>query len=92
MNKTEKKNIIDAIEEKRTKQKLFEQIKKEAKEKMIITNANLVTEEDDKKLLEEQRRMFDFYGNLDGLEWLITKRNIMNYEKRNDYKKVKHKQ
>ena len=92
LNKTEKKNIIDAIEEKRTKQKLFEQIKKEAKEKMIITNANLVTEEDDKKLLEEQRRMFDFYGNLDGLEWLITKRNIMNYEKRNDYKKVKHKQ
>ena len=92
LNKTEKKNIIDAIEEKRTKQKLFEQIKKEAKEKMIITKANLVTEEDDKKLLEEQRRMFDFYGNLDGLEWLITKRNIMNYEKRNDYKKVKHKQ
>ena len=82
LNKIEKKNIIDAIEEKQTKKKLFEQIKKEAKEKMIITNAYIVTEEDDKKLLEEQRRMFDFYGNIDGLEWLITKRNIMDYDKK----------
>jgi hypothetical protein len=92
LNKIEKKNIIDAIEEKQTKKKLFEQIKKEAKEKMIITNDYIVTEEDDKKLLEEQRRLFDFYGNIDGLEWLITKRNIMDYDKRNNIKKVKHKQ
>ena len=92
MNKIEKKNIIDAIEEKQTKKKLFEQIKKEAKEKMIITNDYIVTEEDDKKLLEEQRRLFDFYGNIDGLEWLISKRNIMDYDKRNNNKKVKHKQ
>jgi hypothetical protein len=92
LNKIEKKNIIDAIEEKQTKKKLFEQIKKEAKEKMIITNDYIVTEEDDKKLLEEQRRLFDFYGNIDGLEWLITKRNIMDYDKRNNNKKVKHKQ
>ena len=48
---------------------------------MIITRENIITEKDDKLLLEEQRKLFDFYGNLDGLEWLITKRNVMNFGK-----------
>ena len=92
LNKVERKNIIDAIEEKQTKKKLSEQFKKEAKEKMILTHNNMVTEEDDKKLLEEQRRMFDFYGNLDGLEWLITKRHIMDFEKRINKRANRYKQ
>ena len=81
LNKVEKVTIMDAIEEKQTKKKLNEEIKKEAKEKMIITRENIITEKDDKLLLEEQRKLFDFYGNLDGLEWLITKRNVMNFGK-----------
>ena len=81
LNKVEKTTIMDAIEEKQTKKKLNEQFKKEAKDKMIITRENIITDKDDKKLLEEQRKLFDFYGNLDGLEWLITKRNVMNFGK-----------
>ena len=81
LNKVEKTTIMDAIEEKQTKKKLYEQFKKEAKDKMIITRENIITDKDDKKLLEEQRKLFDFYGNLDGLEWLITKRHIMNFGK-----------
>lgn len=88
LNKIEKSNIIDAIEEQQNKKKFSAQFKKEAKEKMLITKANIITEKDDKKLLEEQRKKFDFYGNLDGLEWLITKRNIMSFGNRNDRNKV----
>ena len=53
-----------------------EQFKKEAKDKMLITRAYNITEKDDKRLLDEQKKLFDFYGNLDDLEWLITKRQI----------------
>lgn len=79
LNKAEKKNIIDAIEEKQTKKKFYSEIKKEVKEKMILTKANLITDKDDKVLLDEQRKLFDFYGSLDGLEWLIMKKHIMNF-------------
>ena len=46
---------------------------------MILTKANLITDKDDKVLLDEQRKLFDFYGSLDGLEWLIMKKQIMNF-------------
>lgn len=81
LNKIEKVNIIEAIEEKEMKKKFFNQFKDEVKQKMIITKENFVTEEDDKILLEEQKKLFDFYGNLDGLEWLINKKHIMNFGK-----------
>ena len=90
LNKIDKSNIIDALEEQHSKKKLSEQFKKEAKEKMLLTRANIVTEEDDKKLLDEQRKLFDFYGNLDGLEWLLTKKHIMDFGNRKYKKRVKH--
>ena len=79
LNKIVKTNIIDVIEEKQTRKKFNNQFKEEAKQTMIITKENLVTEKDDKILLEEQRKLFDFYDNLDGLEWLINKKQIMNF-------------
>ena len=92
LNKVEKTNIFDAMEEKQNKKKLTEQFKKEAKDKMLITRANIITEKDDKRLLDEQKKLFDFYGNLDGLEWLITKRQILDFDRRNkrNRNRIKH--
>ena len=80
------------MEEKQNKKKLTEQFKKEAKDKMLITRANIITEKDDKRLLDEQKKLFDFYGNLDGLEWLITKRQILDFDRRNkrNRNRIKH--
>ena len=61
------------------KKRLNNELKKATLQRMRITKDNLVTEKDDKILLEEQKKAFDYYGNLDGLEWLITKRNILTY-------------
>ena len=55
------------------------EFKKDAYKKMFIMNDNIITEKDDKLIMDEQRKMFDYYGNLDGLEWLINKRHIINF-------------
>ena len=80
LNKVDKKNIIESIEEKEEKKKLNEDIKKEVKQRMILTKDNYITDKDDKKLIDEQKKLFDFYGNIEGLEWLITKKHVLNLE------------
>ncbi len=65
-----------------TRKKLNQEFKKETIKRMKITNDFFVTEKDDQNLIEEQKKLFDFYGNLDGLEWLIMKKNIINYGKK----------
>ena len=46
------------------------------------------------RILKESRfcKHFDFYGNLDGLEWLITKRQILDFDRRNkrNRNRIKH--
>ena len=71
-----------AIEKQYEKKRLLEEIKKATLKRMRITNDNMVTEKDDKVLLEEEKKILDSYGNLDGLEWLITKRNVLTYGKK----------
>lgn len=82
LNKNEDYNIKSEIEKLDRKKKLRQQIKKAAIQRMRITKDNLITEKDDKIVIGEQRKEYDFYGNLDGLEWLMMKRNIINYGKK----------
>ena len=81
LNKNEIYTIKSAMEKLFNRKKLMSEIKKDTIQRMRITKDNLITEKDDQNLIEEQRKDFDFYGNLDGLEWLITKRNVINYGK-----------
>ena len=64
------------------RKKLKEQIKKETIKRMRIAKDNFITEKDDKILIDEEKKAFDLYGNLDGLEWLMMKRNIITYGKK----------
>ena len=81
LNKNEIYTIKSAMEKLFNRKKLMSEIKKDTIQRMRITKDNLITEKDDQNLIEEQRKDFDFYGNLDGLEWLITKRNVINHGK-----------
>jgi hypothetical protein len=81
LNKDDTKNIIDEIEEMEKKKRFYSNIKKEVKRNMILTKDNFVTDKDDKRIIDEQKKMIDYYGNLDGLEWLINKRHILNCRK-----------
>jgi len=81
LNKNEIYTIKSAMEKLFNRKKLMSEIKKDTIRRMRITKDNLITEKDDQNLIEEQRKDFDFYGNLDGLEWLITKRNVINHGK-----------
>ena len=89
LNKIDKKNIIESIEEKEEKKKFNEDIKKEVKQRMILTKENIITERDDKKLINEQKKLFDLYGTIDGLEWLIMKRHITNFGESRQFKRRK---
>ena len=82
LNKNEILDMKTAIEKQYEKKRLLEEIKKATLKRMRITNDNMVTEKDDKVLLEEEKKILDSYGNLDGLEWLITKRNVLTYGKK----------
>ena len=79
LNKNEVVYMKSLFEKYYGKKRLNNELKKATLQRMRITKDNLVTEKDDKILLEEQKKAFDYYGNLDGLEWLITKRNILTY-------------
>jgi hypothetical protein len=81
LNKNEIYNIKSAMEKLFNRKKLMKEIKKDTIRRMRISKDNFITEKDDQNIIEEQKKNFDFYGNLDGLEWLITKRNIINYGK-----------
>ena len=81
LNKNEIYTIKSAMEKLFNRKKLMSEIKKDTIRRMRITKDNFITEKDDQNLIEEQRKDFDFYGNLDGLEWLITKRNVINHGK-----------
>jgi hypothetical protein len=81
LNKNEIYNIKSAMEKLFNRKKLMKELKKDTIRRMRISKDNFITEKDDQNIIEEQKKNFDFYGNLDGLEWLITKRNIINYGK-----------
>ena len=82
LSKNKENNLEHAMEALVTRKKLNQEFKKETIKRMKITNDFFVTEKDDQNLIEEQKKLFDFYGNLDGLEWLIMKKNIINYGKK----------
>ena len=77
LNKNEVYNFDDALEKLNIKKKLIKEIKKDTTQRMRLAKDNLITEKDDKELISEEKKQFDFYGNLDGLEWLLMKRNII---------------
>ena len=70
------------IEKQYERKRLIEELKKTTIKRMRITNDNIITEKDDKILFDEMKKVLNFYGNLDGLEWLIMKRNIITYGKK----------
>ena len=82
LNKNEKSSLAEAIEDIKKKKKREDNFKKEVIAQMLITKDNIITEKDDKDLLKEQKKLFDNYGNLEGLEWLINKRYVINYGKK----------
>ena len=82
LNKNEDYNIKSEIEKINQRKRLNNQIKKDTNKIMRITKGNIITEKDDQKVIEEQKKQFDFYGNLDGLEWLLMKKNIIKYGKK----------
>ena len=82
LNKNEDYNIKSEMEKLLRRKKLKEQIKKETIKRMRIAKDNFITEKDDKILIDEEKKEFDLYGNLDGLEWLMMKRNIITYGKK----------
>ena len=77
LNKIEVYNIDNAMEKLNLKKKLMKETKKDTTHRMRLAKDNIITEKDDKALINEQKKQFDFYGNLDGLEWLLTKKNII---------------
>ena len=77
LNKIEVYNIDNAMEKLNLKKKLMKETKKDTTHRMRLAKDNLITEKDDKALINEQKKQFDFYGNLDGLEWLLMKKNII---------------
>ena len=81
LNKEENYNPANKIEETLNKKKLNDQFKKIAHDHMVAMKDNIITDKDDKKLIKDQYK-YDFYGNLDGLEWLITKQNVLGFEKK----------
>ena len=82
LSKKEEYNIKSAMEKLMRRKKLITELKRDTIQRMRIARDNLVTEQDDKNLIGEQKKAFDFYGNLDGLEWLIMKKNILYYGKK----------
>ncbi len=82
LNKNEKSALTEAFENIKKRKKRDEDFKKEVIAQMLITKDNIITEKDDKILLKEQKKLFDNYGNLEGLEWLINKRYVINYGKK----------
>ena len=81
LNKDEPYNPINTVEENLGKKKLNNQFKKIAHDHMVAVKDNIVTEKDDKELIKDQVK-YDYYGNLDGLEWLLTKQNVFGFEKK----------
>ena len=80
--KNDEYKYSNALEALIQRNKLNKEIKKEVIKRMKIANDFFVSDKDDKKLIEEQKKSFDFYGNLDGLEWLIMKKNLIQYNKK----------
>ena len=79
LNKHDKDILIEKLEEQREREERNQEIKKEAYQQMKLTNDNIVTERDDQNLLNNRKLFTDYYGTLDGLEWLINKKHIINF-------------
>ena len=82
LNKNEVLTMKTAIEKQYERKRLLLELKKATLQRMRVANDNIITEKDDKILIEEEKKILDYYGDLDGLEWQITKRNILNYGKK----------
>lgn len=58
------KKITEGIEEMEKKKRFYYNIKKEVKKNMIITKDNFITEKDDKIMIDELNKLFDYYGSI----------------------------
>jgi len=53
-----------------------QKIKQEAYETMYLLKENIFTGKEDDEVFKEEK-VFDSYGNITGLEWLIKKKYVM---------------
>ena len=74
-------NEIDMLEEKMKYIKEQNKIKQEAYQTMYILKENILTGKEDDEVFKEEK-IFDSYGNITGLEWLIKKKYVMDEKKK----------
>ncbi len=69
-------NSIDLYEAQLKKIKESKRLKDEAYKAMYVLRENILTGREDKEVFKDEM-VFDNYGNIDGLEWLIKKHSIL---------------
>ncbi len=74
-------NDIDILEEKMKYLREQQKIKEEAYQTMYLLKENIFTGKEDDEVFKEEK-VFDSYGNITGLEWLIKKKYIMDDKKK----------
>ena len=74
-------NDVDILEEKMKYIKEQQKIKQEAYETMYLLKENIFTGKEDDEVFKEEK-VFDSYGNITGLEWLIKKKYVMDDKKK----------
>ena len=95
LNKDDKNILVERLEDQQGRKRRNMEIKKQAIQQMKYTQDNVITEKDDQKLLYDIKKTFmNYYGTLDGLEWLINKRHVITFGNRwvgafNPYRKSK---
>ncbi len=72
---------IDILEEKMKYLKEQQKIKEEAYQTMYLLKEHIFTGKEDDEVFKEEK-VFDSYGNITGLEWLIKKKYIMDDKKK----------
>ncbi len=69
-------NKVDLYEAQLKKIKEAKRLKDEAYKTMYVLKENILTGREDKEVFKDEM-IFDNYGNIDGLEWLIKKHSIL---------------
>ena len=74
-------NDIDILEKKMKYLREQQKIKEEAYQTMYLLKENIFTGKEDDEVFKEEK-VFDSYGNITGLEWLIKKKYVMDDKKK----------
>jgi hypothetical protein len=74
-------NDVDILEEKMKYLREQQKIKEEAYQTMYLLKENIFTGKEDDEVFKEEK-VFDSYGNITGLEWLIKKKYVMDDKKK----------